>query len=346
MPRPSAKTLEQRLALPLFILGVIFLIGTGGYWWLWRNEGATLLDALYMVFITTTTIGYTEVLPVKTPVERVFTMAVGTSGIATLFYVLGVFMDYVVEMSATRRRLVRMERAIERMRDHVIVVGYGRVGRQAAEQLKDSRVGFVVVERDPDRVARAMHDGALVLEGDATDDEVLKRSGVERAHGLIVTTGVDATNLFVVLSARSLNPKLFIVARTEDDSVRTKMLRAGADRVIDPYAVGGRRLANLVVRPAVVDFLETTLRRGGAPLSIEDLRVEAGSVMDGKSLAELEIRKQHQATVLAVIRDEVPVLNPAADFVLRAGDQIIVLGVQEALATLEGLARGSGRRGA
>ena len=332
------------MRLPALLVATVATVGTLGYLWLWRDEGATLLDALYMVFLTMTTIGYHEVYPVDTPVERLFTMFVGTAGIMSLFYAFGVFMDYLVEEGAETRRLKRMERLVAKLKDHVILVGFGRVGRQAAAALRESHVPFVVVEKDPERVRRALAEGVWVLEGDGGDDLVLKKAGIERARGLIAATGSDADNLFIVLTARGLAPGLFIAARAEEPTVVPKMLRAGANKVIDPYAVGGQRLANLVVHPVVVDFLETTLRKGGAPLSIEDILVEPESAMAGKSLAELDIRNRFDVTVLAVIRAGEPVVNPPGDFVLRAGDQLIVLGTREALARLEEMAKGRGPR--
>ncbi len=340
MERDGQETLRERLRLPVFLVLLVATIGTIGYLILWRDEGATFLDALYMVFLTMTTIGYHEVYPVDTPAERIFTMFVGTAGIMSLFYAFGVFMDYLVEEGAETRRLKRMERRIARLRDHVILVGFGRVGRQAAAALRENHTPFVVVERNPHRVRRALAEGVLVLEGDGGDDEVLKKAGIDRAKGVIVATGSDADNLFIVLTARGLNPKVFIAARAEDSAVIPKMLRAGANKVIDPYAVGGQRLANMVIHPVVVDFLETTLRKGGAPLSIEDILVEPDSAMAGKSLAELDIRNRFDVTVLAVIRAGEPVVNPPGDFVLRPGDQLIVLGTREALAKLEEMAKG------
>ncbi len=340
MDGAAKETLRERLRLPALLVIAVAVTGTLGYLWLWRPYHATLLDALYMVFLTMTTIGYNEVHPVRTPAERLFTMYVGTAGIMSLFYAFGVFMDYLVEEGAESRRLRLMERKVEKLKNHVVVVGYGRVGRQAAEALKESQTPFVVVERDPARVRRALEAGVMVLEGDASEDAVLQRAGIVRARGLIVATGSDADNLFIVITARGLAPKLFIVARAEAPSVIPKMLRAGANKVIDPYAVGGQRLANLVIHPVVVDFLETTLRRGGAPLSIEDILVEPGSEMADRSLAELDVRRKFDVTVLAVIRGGEPVVNPPGDYVLRPGDQLIVLGTREALHQLEAMAHG------
>ncbi|WP_457629691.1 potassium channel family protein [Oceanithermus sp.] len=326
-----SQRLEARLVVPLTLVALVTATGTVGYWLLWRPYGATWLDAFYMTFITITTIGYGEPYLLDDR-GRMFTVFVGTTGIASLFYVFGVFMDHLVEVGASgvrRKRL--MEKKAAALREHVILVGLGRVGRQAAEELAQAGENFVVVERNPERVAWALEQGYLVLEGDATDDEVLKKAGVEHAKGLIVATGDDASNLFIVLSARALNPSLYIVARAEDADVLPKMLKAGADRVIDPYAIGGRRLASLVLHPAVVDFLETTLRRGGAPISIEDILITQDSPLAGKSIAELNLNRRYGVVVLALIRGEETIVSPPAEFIFEPGDQVIVMATVEQL---------------
>ena len=323
--------LEQRLALPLALVAVVGTISTIGYWLLWRPYDATWLEAAYMTFITMTTVGYGEVYPLS-PTGRVFTMVTGFAGIASLFYVFGVFMDYLVEMGTSgERRKRQMEKLAAAMNEHVILVGLGRVGNQAAQELTQGREPFVVIENDPERVAWALEHGYTVIEGDATEDEVLKKAGIERAKGLIAATGDDAGNLFIVLSARSLNPDLYIVARAEEASVIPKMQKAGANRVIDPYAIGGRRLANLVLHPAVVDFLETTLRRGGAPISIEDIIISEDSPLVGKSIAELNLNRRYGVVVLAVIRGKETLVSPPAEYVFQPGDQIVVMATLEQL---------------
>ncbi|WP_457637756.1 potassium channel family protein [Oceanithermus sp.] len=325
------ERLEQRLALPLALVAVIGTVSTIGYWLLWRPYGASWLEAAYMTFITMTTVGYGEVYPLS-PAGRVFTMITGFAGIASLFYVFGVFMDYLVEMGTSgERRKRQMEKLAAALSEHVILVGLGRVGHQAAEELAQGHEPFVVIESDPERVAWALEQGYTVIEGDATEDEVLRKAGIERAKGLIAATGDDASNLFIVLSARSLNPEIYIVARAEEASVIPKMQKAGANRVIDPYAIGGRRLANLVLHPAVVDFLETTLRRGDAPISIEDIIISANSPLVGKSIAELSLNRRYGVVVLAVIHGEETIVSPPAEYVFRPEDRVVVMATLEQL---------------
>jgi voltage-gated potassium channel len=192
---------------------------------------------------------------------------------------------------------------------------------------------------DPGAAAarHAEEQGYLLLGGDATEDHVLERAGVRRARGLIVTTSNDATNMYIVLSARVLNPTLYIVSRAVDDASVTKLSRAGANRAISPYAIGGHRLAHLILNPAVVDFFETALRRGTETLAIEDLSVPPDSGSVDQTLEALQIRRVTGATILAILRDGSPIVSPPGDFRLLAGDQLLALGTGEQLRSLERL---------
>jgi voltage-gated potassium channel len=213
----------------------------------------------------------------------------------------------------------------------------GRVGRQAALELHEGGSAFVVVDPSEAAVRYATERGYLALLGDASEDEVLQRAGILRARGLIVTTANDATNMYVVLSARVLKPDLYIVARAADEAGVTKLGRAGANRAVSPYAIGGHRLAHLMLSPAVVDFFETALRRGDDTLNIEDLAVSADSPGLGKTLEDLDIRGMTGATVLAVLRDGNPLVSPPRDLALAAGDRLLALGTGDQLRRLEKL---------
>lgn len=238
-----------------------------------------------------------------------------------------------------------MERRIDALSGHVVVAGLGRVGRQAAQELHESRAPFVVVDPGPAAAQLADERGYLFVAGDATEDATLDRAGIRRARGLIVTTANDASNMYIVLSARVLNPGLHIVSRAADEGSVAKLIRAGANRAISPYAIGGHRLAHLILSPAVVDFFETALRRGNETLAIEDLALDEGSPSAGRAMAELDVRQATGATVLAVLRQGAPVANPPPDFVLRAGDRLLALGTGDQLERLEKLvAEPAGRR--
>lgn len=327
--------LRARLVLPLSLVASVVAGGTLGYFWLWRDLGGTWLDALFMTVTTITTIGYGEVKPLGSA-ARIFTMFIAIVGVGSAFYTFGVVMEYLVAVrlaDPTGRR--KMDKHIEALRGHIILAGLGRVGRQAAQELDEARVPFLIVDPAEGALRQAEEHGWLCQPGDATDDAVLERAGVRRARGLIATTANDATNMYIVLSARVLNPHLYIVSRAVDESSVPKLTRAGADRAISPYAIGGHRLAHLILSPTVVDFFETALRRGDESLNIEALAVAAESAAAGRTLEALAVRQATGATVLAVMRDGNPVVNPPGDMALAAGDRLLALGTREQLERVE-----------
>lgn len=336
MARPDElRSLRIRFVVPMVAIFIAGVGGTVGYRLLWREQGGTWLDALFMTFTTLTTIGYGEVKPLDAA-GRWFTMAVGGTGIASLFYLFGVTMDYLVsrQFSGTRGKR-RMQKHIDALSGHYVVAGLGRVGRRAVEELREAKAPFVVVDPSEAVGELARERGYLFVQGDASEDEVLVSAGIQRARGLIVTTNSDATNIYVVLSARILNPTLFIVSRADDEGSVPKLTRAGADRAISPYAIGGRRLAHLMLSPDAVEFFETALSRGNKSLNIGDLLLAADSPMVGKALAELKIPEVTGTTLLAVLRDGSALSTPKADLVLTPGDRLLVLGTDEQLENLE-----------
>ena len=334
---PGPGSLRTRLVLPLSLLVSVVAVGTLGYRWLWQGVGGTWLDALFMTFTTITTIGYGEVKPLDGP-GRVFTMVIALAGIGAFFYTFSVVLDHLVATGmADPRGRRRMERRIAELDGHVIVAGLGRVGRQAVTELAEARTPFLALDPGPAAARFAEDRGYLHLAGDATEDAVLEQAGVRRARGLIATTANDATNMYIVLSARVLNPGLRIVARAADEASVAKLLRAGADRAISPYAIGGHRLAHLILSPAVIDFFETALRRGQEALAIEDLALPQASAAIDRTLEALAVRQATGASVLAVLREGAPIPNPPSDLTLRAGDRLLALGTSDQLERLEKL---------
>jgi voltage-gated potassium channel len=343
MKRPDElRALRLRLAIPLIALLTAAVSGTVGYRWLWRDIGGTWLDALFMTFTTLTTIGYGEVKPLNSA-GRYLTMAVGGLGIASLFYLFGVVMDFVVSRElAVLRGGRRMQKQIDALSGHYIVAGLGRVGRQAVAELESSGVSFVVVDPSEAVAEFAGEREVLFLRGDATEDEVLQRAGIRRATGLIVTTNNDATNLYVVLSARLLNPNLFIVSRADEESSIPKLTRAGANRAISPYAIGGRRLAHLMLSPGMVEFFDTTMRKGNKALSIGDLLLEASSPAVGQTIERLHIAQRTGATVLALVRDGGVIATPRGEQKLAQGDRLLALGTDEQIQQLQRMLQSGG----
>ena len=320
-----------------FVIFTLIIFGTLGYRWI---EGWSFIDSLYMVVITMTTVGFGEVHPLS-PLGRLFTIGLMLVGIGVVAYVFSSFFEYVLtaDLAGTLRRR-RVSQEIDKLSNHIVICGYGRVGRSAVDSLKDSDRKLVVIELKENLVQVAKDDGLLVVEGDATKDEILIQSGIERAWGLIVCTGQDSLNLFIVLSSRSLNKDLYIVARGIDVENEGKMRRAGADRVVSPYQIGGKHMANIIVRPHVTDFFDVVTLGGGIELWIEELKIKEGSSLIGKTVGQADVRKKTGVTLVALMPssgDDASI--PHAQTVLNLRDELIVLGTREQLAKLEQLTR-------
>lgn len=321
--------------IPFLILILVIVVGTVGYNIIWRDTDSTIIDELYMTFITITTIGFNEIYPLDTT-GRIFTIIIGVSGIASLFYILGVMMENLVIIQLGNYRGKRkMKKILDQMENHFIIVGYGRVGKTTASELLKNKKPFVVVTNDLDDGNKDNYDrDSIFVMGDATNDDILKACGVERAKGIIITTSNPSVTVFVVLSAKVLNPNLFIVARSDHETDNEKLRRAGANRVVNPYAIGGQRLANLVVNKNVVDFIESSLGSGDDKLGIEFIELSENCDWFGKTLKELDVRNSLGATILAVIRDGKPIVNPGAEFIIENNDKIVAFGTKSVLKDL------------
>jgi voltage-gated potassium channel len=227
---------------------------------------------------------------------------------------------------------------IDKLKDHYIICGFGRVGRGAAAELQHAGVPFVVVDRNPERVQRAIAAGMLALAEDATNDETLHHAGIERARGLVAALATDADNLFLLLSAKDLNPKIYAAARAAEEGVEEKMRRAGADAVFAPYSITGHRLAQSLLRPHVVQFLDFTTGDIGMGVAIEQVRVSETSAVVSRTIKEMQLGRDLGVIVMAIrTRDGRMVFNPPADTAIEAGDYLIAMGRPENLHTLEGL---------
>ena len=234
-----------------------------------------------------------------------------------------------------------MQAAIGKLSGHYILCGYGRVGRQVAREFASDGVPFIIIEHDPDTVEECSAEGYLTLLGEASDDNVLEEAGIRRARGLVAAVDSDADNVFVVLSARKLNPKLNVVARASSDESAAKLEMAGADRTLSPYAVGGRRLASLATQPLIVDFLDVVTRgEKGIEFRLEEFGVPEDSFLAGHTIGELRIGEKTGATILATRNKEGTFdTKPSANDRVRAGDTLIVLGTREQISRLERLMR-------
>lgn len=327
--------LQRRLGRLSLAVVLIFAGGTVGYMIL---EDMNLVDAFYMTAITLTTVGFGEVTPLS-PEGRLYTTLLIFVGVGIIAVSFGLIGEYLLTASlAGELRKRQAKRMIDKLQDHIIICGYGRVGQSAALTLRDSNRGMVVLERDPDVLKLAREHGFLVLEGDASRDEALREAGIERAWGLIICTGEDSLNLFIVLSARALNPDLYIVTRSIEAENERKMRRAGADRVVSPYQIGGKHMANIMIRPHVTDFFDVVTLDNGMEIWVEELIIEASSSLVGQTVGEADIRRRTGVTLVAVYRHAAnSTLMPHAGTQLEAGDELIVLGTREQLTALEEL---------
>lgn len=327
---PNSATWSHVRAWIVIVIAV-FAIGTAGYMVL---GGWSLSDAFYMASITITTVGFKEVRELDEPL-RLWTTVLAISGVALIFGTVGIIVEeLVLEATSGRREARRVMDRIAELHDHYVLCGYGRVGSTVAQELEHEGHRTVVVDGNEVSLEHARRDGHLVVTGDATDDATLMAAGVDRARGLIATMDSDANNVYVILSARALNPALFIVGRASSADALAKMQRAGADRVVSPYTMAGRRLAELASRPRVVDFLDQALSHGHLAFSIEELVVEPGSLLFERDVAAL---RHDGIFLLAIVRGENDYeANPPDARVLGAGEVVIVSGTAPVLARLAG----------
>jgi voltage-gated potassium channel len=311
-----------RLSVSLLVF--VIAAGTTGYVVI---EGWSPWDAFYMTIITVTTAGYKEVHPMSRAGEA-FTSALLIGGVATALYTFTTFMARVVEGDLRGRWLSRRrERMIDDLAQHFIICGFGRIGRIIAAEFARQNIPFVIVERAGERVSAALELGYLAVEADASNEPVLNRVCISRARGLIAAVGTDAENVYAVLTARLLRPDLFIISRAETDDAKAKLARAGADRVISPYQIGGLQLAQTALRPAVVDFVQLATSSDNIELNMEQVKIAPGSELAGQSLIKAALRNRFSVVVVGIQRaDGKMEFNPEPETVMKAGDQLVVLG--------------------
>jgi voltage-gated potassium channel len=332
--------LPRRHLLLILVPPLFLLVGTIGYRFIEGGDWS-LFDALYMTVITITTVGYQEVHPLS-PAGRAFTIVLSLTGVFALLYVASEFIRSVVSGELREdvgRRL--MERTLADLRNHAIVCGLGRMGRRVCKEFEAQKLPYVVIERDENLLEDFAGRHGAYIHGDATSDEILRKAGVERAKALLAVVASDAENLYITLSARLMNEKVAIVARAEEEGAEVKFRRAGANHVVSPYVTGGFRLAQAVIRPAVVDFIELATRSDYLEMQIEEITLKSGSGLVGQSLGERRVHQELGVTIIAVKRaDGELVSNPSGSTVLEANSTLIVLGHRDQLDRMEKIAAG------
>ena len=311
-------------------VAAVTLIGTLGYVVLF---GWSLSDAVYMTVITLTTVGFHEVQPLTGFPERSWTMILAVASVGIIFGSIGIVTETIISEAASgRREARRMQESVAALRDHYLVCGYGRVGSTVARELAHTGERLVIIDIKPSSLEHAVRDGHLVVEGDATDDETLRLAGVVVARGLVTTIDSDANNVYVTLSARALNDRLFIVARANAEESRAKLTQAGANRVVSPYTMAGRRIAELASRPRVADFIDAALSHGNLSFSLEEVEVDAQSPLLGVTVGAL--RADGVVTLAILQQDGAYEANPPESRALDEGESVIASGSTEALSAL------------
>lgn len=323
----------RQLTRPLLILIAIALVGMFGYMHL---EGWPLLESFYQIVITLSTVGFREVQPLSTA-GRLLTIFVIIFGIATVTYLVRRIIEFAVEgqLFGIRRRQ-RIMKALERIKDHYIICGYGRVGQWVVDEFVNEKTSVVVIDEDPAVEEELAARSLPCVTGDASSDDVLQRAGVTRALGLVAVTDTDAENVFITMSARALNPAIRIISRANDSDTEAKLFRAGAEGVICPLRIAGSRIASMLLHPATTGFLDIVTRRGEEELRIEDLPIREGSALAGVTLQGAAVRAKTGSMVLGIRRlSGASDLNPSPSTVINPGDRLVVLGTRAQLSTLE-----------
>ncbi len=330
-------SVPRQLVRILVVFLLLVVVSIGGYMTL---EGYGVLDAAYMTVLALSTVGFGEVQPLS-PMGRAFTIFVILMGAGTAAYFFTTAAEFMLtgELGRTLRRR-RVMSIVRGMRNHYVICGFGRVGQQVGTELESLGLPYVVVDDDKNAIQVCAQRNVPFIEGDATDDEVLRHAGIERAQGLVSVLPSDPENVFVVLSARSLKRDLIIVARATTADAETKLLKAGASRVVSPYVMAGHRIVGLLVRPNVVNFLDPTTVTSQLPLSLEEIVVDACSPLAGRQVTAADLRAQTGANVLAILRphEQRVIVDWTAPEMLNAGDIMIVLGGHEQLAAVAALA--------
>lgn len=327
---------QTRIFRIIVFIVAIFILGIAGYM---SIENYSLMEAFYMTAITLTTTGFGEVHPLSNA-GRLFTIIMLFLGVGVIAYVLGSSVEFVMGSFSGQLARRRMLRSIQELQDHIIICGYGRVGQSAAASLLQAGYQVVVIEKETVIPAQKEWQIVHVLEGDATSDDLLQSAGIDKASGLLVSTGDDAVNLFIVLSARAINPDLYIVARSSKPENERKMRQAGANRVVSPHRIGGQHMANIMIRPHVTDFFDVVTLDNGQELWLEEMVLADDAPIAGITIGEADIRRQTGVTIVAIVRSQGgSTITPRANTQLDVGDQLIVLGTREQLSGFELLTR-------
>lgn len=327
----------RKVLLSLLTLMVLIGGGTTGYVLL---ENWEPFESLYMTVITISTVGYKEVHNLSDD-GKVFTILLIIFGAGTIAYAIGSLVQFMVE-GQLRKLLGRkkLQKKISNLKDHYIICGYGRIGRLIARDFAAKPLPFIIVEEDPERCRRLAEENILFVEGDATHDDILETAGIRQAKGLITAVTSDSANVYITLTARGINPDLYILARSSEERADIKLMRAGADKVVSPYTIGATRMAQAILRPSVVDFIDIATGTENLELQLEEIRVAGNSSLVGKSLINSSIRKELGIIIVGIKKADKMFFNPSPSTEIEAGDTLITLGEPPSIKNLELIAFG------
>jgi len=310
----------------------VLAFGTVGYV---EIEGVSALSAFYMTTITVTTVGFREAFPLS-PAGQAFTILLAFGGVGVILVIASGFARAMLDTDIRRMIGIRRDLTmIKKLSNHIVVLGYGRMGRAVVEVLRERDVSFAVVDLDPERVHDLEEEHQAVIRGDATQDSVLRAVGVARARTLITCLADDAHNVYSILLAKQLNSDITVIARAVEDGAGERLRLAGADRVLNPYKVGGTRLALTALKPTVTDFIDASLSGSSMELELAEVVVHPSSDLAGKTLAGAEVRQRFGIIVVALKRGEESTFNPGPHERIEAGDVLVALGPLQALESIE-----------
>ncbi|AEF97199.1 potassium channel family protein [Methanotorris igneus] len=325
----------------VYTIILVFLLIFSYSFAIMKIEGLPFLDALYFSIITITTTGYGDYTP-TTYEGRILTIIYLFFGIGIVMYLFGIIAQFIIEGEFKNLvRMRKMENRIKELKDHYIICGFGRIGRIVANKFKKEKIPFIVIDINKEILKEELNKDPNFnfIVGDARKDETLKKAKIEKAKGLITTLPTDADNVFITLSAKGLNPKIKVVAKADEEEAIKKLKRAGADKVVSPYMIGGLRLAEVALRPGILDFVSTFINIAkyeyGEDVELRKFIVEKGSEIDGKSLYESDIRKKVGLTILGIKKGDNLIINPPSDIIINAGDEIYAFGSGSQLKSLE-----------
>ncbi len=298
-------------------------------------EGWNFLDSIYMTIITLSTVGYGEVHNIG-PGGRIFTILLILFGVSIVAYIVGLVVETLVESeirSIFGRR--KLGKKIKSLKNHYIICGYGRIGRIICKELMRKSIPFIVIEKDEQVRQQLEQDELFYLDFDATQEEALIEAGIERAKGLVAVVSSDPENVYISLTARGLNPRLYILSRAEDEGTERKLLQAGANKVILPYMIGGRRMAQAIIRPTVSDFFESAIHDHSFELNIEEIIVEENSHLNNLTLVDSGIRQEMDIIIIGIKqKDGNMIFNPSSQTKIQSGDILIAMGREKDLERL------------